>query len=105
MLLKAREDGVSKKKKLKTQSIRARLASIPSRSSGVGSFAMQIKGSASRRVEGQRVVGTVEDAGQGSVRAESVKVSYWHSFASPFYTQLRLTYSCIACHLKDFPTT
>lgn len=104
MLLKAREDGVNKKKKLRTQSIRSRLASIPSRSSGVVSSAMQIKGSASRRVDGQRAVGNVEDAGQGSVRAESVKVSHCHSFSSPSDRQDRLTYSYFECHLKDFHT-
>lgn len=70
---RVRDDGVSKKDKLRTNSIRARLAAIPSRSMGDGSIVMQIKGRAAATAS-SRTSRRMEDAGQQSTGSSIVDV-------------------------------
>ena len=60
---RTRDDGVSKKNKLRTDSIRARLAAIPSRSAVDGKAQMQIKGRASSKASVSQRGESMQSAG------------------------------------------
>jgi len=104
---RVRDDGISKKDKLKTDSRRTRVAAIPLRSVVDGKIVMQIKGRAAAAASGRTSlherVDQVEEDGYEHTRAFPVQVSRTrhlpvlrHAFHAvidlPFFTRLPHSY-------------